>query len=126
MEKSNKEIDSSNLSDSEMDVLAKRIGEKVGDSFNRMCDECRQWLKVYGMDIKVTYFLHPIGEDPLEKIREEQAKLSEPKVRIGKRNSGQVGKISSNNKKTKRKSSTKRGKVAKSEKISKKAMKNEK
>jgi len=83
-----RKIDIEKLSNEEVDRLSKRIGEKVGDAINTMCDSCKKFLSVYGLDIKVAYILHEVGKDPLESVRVEQKNLQEYEAVSGKKVGG--------------------------------------
>jgi hypothetical protein len=79
----NRTIDIEKLSKEQVDDLSKQIGEKIGKKINAVCDEIKKLLEIYNLDIKMTYFIHPIGDNPLEMLAKEQEVLkSEEKQEV--------------------------------------------
>jgi len=67
------------LSLDEVDAMSKAIGDKVAAKMNATAEDIKKILAIYGLDIKLTYILHPIGENPLDQLTKEQETLKKSK-----------------------------------------------
>lgn len=65
---------------SQVDAVSKAIGEKVAAKMNATAEELKKMLAIYGLEIKLTYILHPVGDNPLDKLSKEQQTLAAKKT----------------------------------------------
>lgn len=75
-----RQVDLEKLSDDQADLLAQQIGLKIAKEFSDVTEKCRKLLKIYGLDIKLTYLIHKQGEDPLLDMPAAQSILEEAKA----------------------------------------------
>lgn len=71
-----RKVDVDAMTESQIDDVSKAIGEKIGNEISAVTEKIKKMLQIYGLEIKMTYILHPIGENPLEVLAKEQEALA--------------------------------------------------
>lgn len=79
-----RKVDLDKISSEAADQLAEQIGQKIGNQVNELCEKIRNTLSVYGLDIKLTYIIHKVGDHPLTEYPDHH-KLVEPEPEKKKR-----------------------------------------
>jgi hypothetical protein len=77
METRERKVNIDALSPERIEEMAHQIGEKIGKKIEAVALDIKSLLAVYGLDIKLTYLIHPIGENPLDELIKEQEKAKE-------------------------------------------------
>ena len=53
----------------EIDVVAKKVGTKIGKDIDRLVKRAQKLLAPLGLDIKIIYVTHEIGSDPTSGLK---------------------------------------------------------
>jgi arsenate reductase-like glutaredoxin family protein len=61
-EKPVRRVNVDNLSQEQIENIAKQMGDKLAEIINRAAEEARIITKIYGFDIKLAYKLEPLEE----------------------------------------------------------------
>lgn len=78
-----RKVDLSSFNEEALEVLMKRIGEKIATTLNESTDRIKKMLAVYGLDFKVGYIIHKLGEDP--NLIEEKEKIEKVQKKRGRK-----------------------------------------